>query len=185
MKIASTDHDCGLSLWSRGKCVYRGKKAFCDAVIYDGEVTLWGHSRRARANSKSCDVCYSPESRHRPAPVLKVLRVIRLFVFPSIVAVSRVVSLAPHSASVRANIHGPMRSPISITHRLRRWPRAALEKVQHRIRNEACPLRVDMPVAGAALAVCEESLWYYEVKLIFGARHRDIEQPTLFLYFRS
>jgi hypothetical protein len=43
-----------------------------------------------------------------------------------------------------------------------------------------------MAVAGAALAVGEESLLHYEVvKLILGSRHCDIEQPTLFLDFRS
>ena len=67
-------------------------------------------------------------------------------------------SLAPHSAHLRADIHGLARSTISFTHRLRRRPRAALELVQHRIRNEACPLRVDVAVAGATLTVREEAL---------------------------
>src|SRR5271169_1804499 len=94
------------------------------------------------------------------------------------------VSLAPHLAHLRADIHRLARPPISFTRRLRRWPRAALEPVQYRTRDEACPLRVDVAVAGAALAVREEALWNHQVKLVPGSRHGNIEQPTLFLDFR-
>ena len=55
--------------------------------------------------------------------------------------------------------------------------------VRHRIRNKARPLRVDVAVAGAALAVCEETLGNHQVKLILGSRHGDIEQPAFLLYF--
>ncbi len=42
------------------------------------------------------------------------------------------------------------------------------------IGDEARALRVDMPVAQAALAVCIEALRHHEVELIFGSRHSDI-----------
>ena len=60
----------------------------------------------------------------------------------------------------------------------------ALELVQHRIRNEACPLRVDVAVAGATLTVREEALGNHQVKLVFCSRHGEVEQPTFFLDFR-
>jgi len=56
--------------------------------------------------------------------------------------------------------------------------------VRHRIRNKARPLRVDVAVARAALAVREETLRNHQVKLVLGSRHGDIEQPTFLLYFR-
>ena len=55
---------------------------------------------------------------------------------------------------------------------------------QHRIRNEASPLRVDVAVAGAALAVREEALGNHQVKLVFRSRHGDVEQAALLLDFR-
>ena len=56
--------------------------------------------------------------------------------------------------------------------------------VRHRIRNKARPLRVDVAVARAALAVREETLRNHQVKLVLGSRHGDIEQSTFLLYFR-
>ena len=56
--------------------------------------------------------------------------------------------------------------------------------VRHRIRNKARPLRVDVAVARAALAVCEETLRNHQVKLVFRSRYGDIEQATFLLDFR-
>ena len=47
--------------------------------------------------------------------------------------------------------------------------------------NEARPRRVDMPVALRALAMGEEALRHHEMQIVFGSRHRDIEQPALLL----
>jgi hypothetical protein len=49
---------------------------------------------------------------------------------------------------------------------------------------EAGPLRIDVTVAHAALAVREEALRHHQVKLVLGPRHGDIKQPALLLDFR-
>jgi hypothetical protein len=41
IQTAAIHRYCGLSLWSTVACVYRGKKAFCDAANGGGEMTLW------------------------------------------------------------------------------------------------------------------------------------------------
>jgi hypothetical protein len=38
--------------------------------------------------------------------------------------------------------------------------------LHHRVRDKACALRIDVVVAGAALAVREEALRHYQMKVI-------------------
>jgi hypothetical protein len=45
-------------------------------------------------------------------------------------------------------------------------------------------LRINVPVAGAALAVREEALGNHQVELVFGSRHGDVEQATFLIDFR-
>jgi hypothetical protein len=45
-------------------------------------------------------------------------------------------------------------------------------------------LRINVAVAGAALAVGEEALGNHQAKLVFGSRHGDVEQATFLLDFR-
>ena len=55
---------------------------------------------------------------------------------------------------------------------------------QHRIGDEARALGVDVAVARAALAMCEEALRNHQVKLVLGPRHGDIKKAPFFLNFR-
>ncbi len=52
------------------------------------------------------------------------------------------------------------------------------------VRDEACTLGIDVPVAHAALPVCVEPLRHHQMKVVLRARHRDIEEAALFLDFR-
>src|SRR5271156_6151828 len=84
------------------------------------------------------------------------------------------VSLAPHLTHLPADIPRPAPAGTSFAHRLRRWPRPTLKLTQHRIRNEACALRISVAVAGASLAVREEALGNHQMKLVFRSRHGDV-----------
>src|SRR6202047_5191488 len=65
--------------------------------------------------------------------------------------------------------------------RRRHRPCRPLEKVEESIGNETRSGGIDMPVALRILATGEETLRNNEVKIVLGARHRDIEQTPLLL----
>jgi hypothetical protein len=59
-----------------------------------------------------------------------------------------------------------------------------LEVVEHSVRDESCPLGVHMPVPVHPLLMGEEALRDNHVQMILGARHGDVQKPTLFLDLR-
>src|SRR5258708_31382914 len=92
---------------------------------------------------------------------------------------------APHhehagdDVNARPLARGPRRGRIG----RRRWPGGLFEQPEQSRRNEPCPGGVDMPVALGMLAMGEEALWYHEMEVVLGARHRNIEQAAFFLDF--
>ena len=58
---------------------------------------------------------------------------------------------------------------------------SARKEAEQSIGNETRSSGVDMPIALRVLAVGEETLRHDEVKIVLGARHRDIEQAPLLL----
>jgi hypothetical protein len=54
-----------------------------------------------------------------------------------------------------------------------------LEMPGKRIRDEPRAHGVHMPVAIAALLMDKKAVRYDQMKVVFGARHRDVEQATL------
>src|SRR6516165_238479 len=92
--------------------------------------------------------------------------------------------LSPHPAHLRANVNWLARRVLVTGGQARRWPRAILKPVQHRLGNETRSLRIDVTVAHAALAVGEETLRHHQVKLVFSPGHGDVKQSALLLDFR-
>jgi hypothetical protein len=94
--------------------------------------------------------------------------------------------LAPHSSHLRAHIDGIVRQPIlQGACRIGIWPRTRFKMLQYAIGDKARALRVYVTVSRAALAVRVEALRHHDVKLIFCARHRYIEEAALFFDFRT
>ena len=108
----------------------------------------------------------------------------RQFAAPALctaIAADAVMALPPAAAHARADID---RRPRRFGCRLRGGgarPRATLELVEQRFRNEARARGIEVAVAIASLPVNEEALRHDQVQMILGARHGDIEQPPLFL----
>src|ERR1700730_9188315 len=91
-------------------------------------------------------------------------------------------SLSPHAAHAGADIdaHASACWPYGRFWRRHR-PCRSLKKAEQSIGNETRSRSVDMPVALRVLAMGEETLRHNEVKIVLGARHRDIEQTPLLL----
>src|ERR1700716_4665894 len=89
-------------------------------------------------------------------------------------------SLSPHAAHAGADIdaHAFACRPYGRSRRRHR-PCRPLKKAEQSIGNETRSRSVDMPVALRSLAMGEETLRNNEVKIVFGARHRDTEQTPL------
>ena len=82
------------------------------------------------------------------------------------------------------SMRGPARFPPSPAASVEAGQLDLSKSASSGLRNEARPRRVDVAIALRALAVDEETLRHNEVQIVLGARHRDIEQPALFLDFR-
>src|ERR1700731_1945522 len=91
-------------------------------------------------------------------------------------------SLSPHTPHAGADIdaHAFARRPYGRSRRRHR-PCRPLKKAEQSIGNETRSRSVDMPVALRILAMGEETLRNNEMKIVLGARHRDIEQTPLLL----
>jgi hypothetical protein len=60
-----------------------------------------------------------------------------------------------------------------------------LKKVGDGIRNEPRAQRIHVSVTVIALLMGIKALWDNQMKMVFRADHRDIEQPTLLFNLRS
>src|SRR5262245_58478621 len=81
------------------------------------------------------------------------------------------VALSPHVAHLRLHIDRRSRRALSTRRALALRPVPALEVPCDAVRNKARALRVDMPVAEAALPVREEALRHHQVQLVPRPRH--------------
>lgn len=95
-------------------------------------------------------------------------------------------SLTPHLAHFYLDVDGrPNRLLRIVATRFRSRLSPALKVLGDGICNEAAALRIDVPVAKAALAMGEETLRHHEMELLPRTRHCDVEQPAFFLDFQS
>jgi len=58
---------------------------------------------------------------------------------------------------------------------------ATLEEIENVVWDEAAAHRQHVAIAVAMLMAAEDAQWLYQVKVLSGARHRDVQEAALFL----
>src|SRR5512134_1640895 len=95
--------------------------------------------------------------------------------------------MAPHAAHRHCQINGSRdvrRRVAASTLRLCcGWPASQVEIACHLIRNETRAVGIDVAVTVSALLMHVEALWHDDLKVILGARQRDIKQTPFLLDF--